>query len=51
MKPAIMHFISDIPEPAAYRAKVLTRDADNSENIAFKDERKLWYERGKTHCT
>jgi hypothetical protein len=35
MKPAIMHFISDIPEPAAYLAKVLTKDADTNENIAF----------------
>lgn len=33
MKPAIMHLISDIPEPAAYRAKVLTKDAEIKENI------------------
>jgi hypothetical protein len=33
-KPAIMHFISEIPEPAAYGAKLLTSLAAVKENRA-----------------
>jgi hypothetical protein len=33
-KPAIMHFISEMPEPAAYGAKLLTSLAAVKENRA-----------------
>ena len=35
-KPARMHFISEIPEPAAYRAKDRTRYAAVKENMAYR---------------
>ena len=34
-KPAMMHFISDIPDPAAYGANALTRLAEVKANIAL----------------
>lgn len=36
-KPAIIHLISEIPEPAAYRANVLTREAETKANIDYTD--------------
>jgi hypothetical protein len=35
-KPAMMHFISDMPDPAAYGAKLLTSVAAVRENSAAK---------------
>lgn len=36
IKPARIHLISDIPEPAAYFARVLTRCAARKEKIAYR---------------
>lgn len=39
-KPAMMHFISDIPDPAAYGAKLLTSiaavNANRAENSMYR---------------
>jgi hypothetical protein len=35
-KPAIMHFISEMPDPAAYGAKLLTNRAAVKENTPAK---------------
>lgn len=49
MNPARIHFISDMPEPAAYFAKDFTKCAAIKENMAFdmKIDELLWIEEGE----